>query len=86
MGIKPETMPTKSDLIKDGVQPAFFKGYYSNIGALERKSNSAQKDRKVKKLTSAASFVMPEKADIEKYKTRAALRKMRKMPTLIMPA
>ena len=81
MGIREGVMMTKGELIKAGVQPEFFKGYYDN-----RKSNSVQRtSQKPRKLTTAASLIIPEKADIEKYKTKAALRKMKKMPSLLLP-
>ena len=86
MGIREGVMMTKGELIKAGVQPEFFKGYYNNRMAQERKANSVQRaNKKTPKLISAASLIIPEKADIEKYKTKAALRKMRKMPSLLLP-
>ena len=41
MGIKEDTMMTKGELIKAGVQPEFFKGYYDKKMTRERKSASA---------------------------------------------
>ena len=41
--------------------------------------------RSRKKINKAASLVVIEQADIEKLKTKANLRKFKKMPTLLLP-
>ena len=60
MGIKEGTMMTKGDLIKAGVQPEFFKGYYKNKKAWESRTSAKRAGRVPRKLAAAASLEMPD--------------------------
>ena len=79
---------SKAELIKAGVQPEFFKGYYDEQLAESHKSSivdPAKIKRSKRKINKASSLVVLEQADIDKLKTKANLRKFKKMPTLLLP-
>ena len=87
MNISEGVLMSKAELIKAGVQPEFFKGYYDEQLAEPPKSTivDPSKIKRKKKLRQAASLAVVEQADIEKLKTKANLRKFKKMPTLLLP-